>query len=123
MKIAELLAALDAEIARLSRVRTLLSQTSEDAPRRGRPPGSKNAQRLPEPVKATVRKKRTLSAAGRRAIAEAQRKRHAMAKKATVKRIAPKAAPQKRVKKAARKANSAFSAKAEVVAAPAKASE
>lgn len=123
MHIAQMLAALDAEIDRLSRVRTLLSQASGDRPRRGRPPGSKNVQRLPEPGQKTVRKKRTLSAEGRKAISEAQRKRHAKTKAVKVKRIAPKVAPERRMKKATKKANNALSAKAEVAAAPAKAPE
>ena len=122
MNIADVLTALDAEIDRLRRVHALLSQPSADVPRRGRPPGSKNAQKPSKTEKQGRGKKRTLSAAGREAIAEAERKRHAKTKKVAVKRLPAKAAPQKREKKATKKATGALSAKAEVIAAPAKAS-
>lgn len=122
MTFPSILAALDAEIARLQSVHALLSQTSEDGPRRGRPPGSKNGSKnTSKPVK-TVRKKRTMSAEGRKAISEAQRKRHAALKKAKkvvkIQKVAPKAGPKKRVQKSNKTANTALSSRSEVVAAP-----
>ena len=69
---------LDAEIARLQQVRVLLASSSASK-RRGRPPASA----VPfKPVK-----QRTMSAAGRKRIAEAQRKRWA-AQKATARKKA-----------------------------------
>ena len=72
----EIITTLDAEIARLQQVRVLLASSSASK-RRGRPPASAVK---PE-------KKRTMSAAGRKRIAEAQRKRWA-AQKATARKKA-----------------------------------
>jgi hypothetical protein len=71
MNTQDILSAIDAEIARLQSARSLLAGTAK---RRGRPPmgGSPSAP-----------KKRTMSAAGRRRIAEAQRKRWAKQKAAS----------------------------------------
>lgn len=81
MNTQKILAAIDSEIARLSQARILLSDAESIAtankPGRGRPKGSKNS----EPVAAP--KKRTMSAEGKAKIAEAQRKRHAAARKAS----------------------------------------
>jgi hypothetical protein len=66
----ELLAAIDHDIARLQNARNILAG-SEETKRRGRPPGTGK-----KPAK-----KRTLSAAARQKIAEAQRKRWAAQKK------------------------------------------
>jgi hypothetical protein len=66
----ELLAAIDQEIARLQNARNLLAGSGETK-RRGRPSGTGK-----KPAK-----KRTLSAAARQKIAEAQRKRWAAQKK------------------------------------------
>jgi hypothetical protein len=66
----ELLAAIDQEIARLQSARNILAGSGE-AKRRGRPPGTGK-----KPTK-----QRTLSAAARQKIAEAQRKRWAAQKK------------------------------------------
>jgi hypothetical protein len=66
----ELLAAIDQEIARLQNARNLLAGLGE-IKRRGRPPATGKRQA----------KKRTLSAAARRKVAEAQRKRWAAQKK------------------------------------------
>ena len=69
----EIVATLDAEIARLQQVRVLLAGSSASK-RRGRP----TASAIPfKPIK-----KRTISAAGRKRIAEAQRKRWAAQKAA-----------------------------------------
>jgi hypothetical protein len=69
----EILAALDAEIARLQEARNALAGLS-GAKRRGRPSASALASQ-------TTNKKRALSAAAREKIAAAQRKRWAKQKK------------------------------------------
>jgi hypothetical protein len=87
VKVEEILAGIDQEIARLQQARTLLAG---DQPRRGRPPGSKSAKttkaaKSAKPAKPakTARKQRKLSAEGRKRIAEAMRKRWAERKKST----------------------------------------
>jgi hypothetical protein len=65
MNIQDILSAIDAEIARLQSARSLLIGTASGK-RRGRPPASESD---------SAPKKRTMSAAGRKRIAEAQRKR------------------------------------------------
>jgi len=72
MNTRDILSAIDAEIARLQSARSLFVGTASDK-RRGRPPASHSAG---------APKKRTLSAAGRKRIAEAQRKRWAKQKTA-----------------------------------------
>jgi hypothetical protein len=74
----EIVATIDAEIARLQKARAVLGETVIDKPE-GRPPGS---------AKAALRK-RVISAAGRAKIAEAQRKRWAKSKQAA-KKTTPK---------------------------------
>jgi hypothetical protein len=68
-----ILATIDAEIARLHQVRTLLANT-------GNSHGVRNKRRAKEAT-ATKPKKRTLSAEARARIAEAQRKRWAAARR------------------------------------------
>jgi hypothetical protein len=83
VKVEDILAGIDQEIARLQHARSLLAG---DQPRRGRPRGStstKKAAKAAKPAKSTGRKKRKLSAEGRKRIAEAMRKRWAERKKAT----------------------------------------
>src|ERR1700712_1279254 len=83
VKVEEILAGIDQEIARLQHARNLLAG---DQPRRGRPRGStsKKAAKTVKAAKPTIaRKKRKLSAEGRKRIAEAMRKRWAERKKAT----------------------------------------
>jgi hypothetical protein len=84
--IESIIAAIDKEIASLQQARALLGGASAasltDAPRRGRPKGSKNAA-VPTQVKA----KRVLSEEGRARISAAMKKRHA-AKKRTAKKEA-----------------------------------
>lgn len=83
MKVEDILAGIDQEIARLQHARSLLAG---DQPRRGRPRGStsaKKAAKTVKPAKSSGRKKRKLSAEGRKRIAEAMRKRWAERKKAT----------------------------------------
>ncbi len=86
MKVEEILAGIDQEIARLQHARTLLAG---DQPRRGRPRGSTTAKKAAKsagrPAKSAGRKKRKLSAEGRKRIAEAMRKRWAERKKASAK--------------------------------------
>jgi hypothetical protein len=82
VKVEEILAGIDQEIARLQHARNLLAG---DQPRRGRPRGSKSAKKAAKavkPAKAAGRKKRKLSAEGRKRIADAMRKRWAERKKA-----------------------------------------
>jgi hypothetical protein len=84
VKVEEILAGIDQEIARLQHARSLLAG---DQPRRGRPRGSTSkkaakAEKAVKAVKPTARKKRKLSAEGRKRIADAMRKRWAERKKA-----------------------------------------
>jgi hypothetical protein len=67
VKTTEILAAIDAEIARLQEARNALAGLS-GAKRRGRPSASASQSKI-------IRKKRTLSAEAREKIAAAQRKR------------------------------------------------
>jgi hypothetical protein len=86
VKVEEILAGIDQEIARLQHARNLLAG---DQPRRGRPRGSTSAKKAAKsavkPAKSAGRKKRKLSAEGRKRIAEAMRKRWAERKKASAK--------------------------------------
>lgn len=75
----EFITILDTEIARLQQVRVLLTSSSISK-RRGRPPASAASLK---PVK-----RRTISAAGRKRIAEAQRKRWAAQKAVARKKAA-----------------------------------
>jgi hypothetical protein len=79
VKVDEILAGIDQEIARLQQARTLLAG---DQPRRGRPRGSKSVKttKAAKPAK-TARKQRRLSPEGRKRIADAMRKRWAERKK------------------------------------------
>jgi hypothetical protein len=93
MNARDILDALDSEIARLQQVRNALAGLSAPK-RRGRP---KAAAAPVETVKG-----RTMSAAGRKRIAEGQRKRWAR-QKAAVKKAARKTAAKKPSKKAAKR--------------------
>ena len=82
-----ILSAIDAEIAKLQQARTLLAGLSAspaptEAPRRGRPKGTKNAIETASAKKASAKAKRTLSEEARMKIAAAQKKRWAAKKKA-----------------------------------------
>src|ERR1700756_2251071 len=81
VKVEEILAGIDQEIARLQNARTA---PPSDQPRRGRPRGQ-TAKKAAKSVKTAnpAGKKRKLSAEGRKRIAEAMRKRWAERKKAT----------------------------------------
>jgi len=72
MTIDSILAQLDAEIARLTQVRSLLASSAKSASKFSLPKAGKKA--------ATRRKKRVLSAEARKRIADAQRKRWAAQK-------------------------------------------
>lgn len=77
MGVLEILSSIDREIALLQRARVLLAEGGGTAPQgRGRPRKAAVAAAKP------VRKKRRLSAEGRRRIAEAVRRRWAAQKKA-----------------------------------------
>lgn len=84
MKVEDILAGIDQEITRLQQARNLLAG---DLPRRGRPKGSTSAKKAAKTAsKATPsRRKRRLSAEGRKRIAEAMRKRWAERKKTSSK--------------------------------------
>ena len=84
MKVEEILAGIDQEIARLQQARNLLAG---DQPRRGRPKGSTSAKKATRAAGAAKpgRRKRRLSAEGRKRIADAMRKRWAERKKASSK--------------------------------------
>jgi hypothetical protein len=70
MALSEILASIDAEIAQLQQARILLGGTVPSKKRAGRPKKAKPAK-----------KKSTMSAEGRKRIADAQRKRWALKKK------------------------------------------
>ena len=78
MGVSEILASIDREIALLQRARVLLGEGAEIAPKKrpGRPKKAVTAAAKP------AKKKRRLSAEGRRRIAEAVRRRWAAQKKA-----------------------------------------
>jgi hypothetical protein len=67
------IAQIDRQIAQLEQAKALLGGSATTTKRRGRPAGSKNKSGAPK-------KRGKLSAAGRKAIAEAQRKRWAAIK-------------------------------------------
>ena len=79
MALSDVLDHIDQEIARLQQARQLLSGAEAEAPKptRGRPKGSKKAK--PEDPSASVpeKAKRKLSPEGRKAIAEAMKRRWA----------------------------------------------
>jgi hypothetical protein len=78
MAISDLVAQIDAEIAKLQQARALLSEGTVASVGRGRPKGSKNA---PAPAKA-AKAKRRLSPEGRKRIADAMKRRWAERRKA-----------------------------------------
>ncbi len=85
MALTDVIAQIDAEIAKLQQAKVLLSG-AEAAPKsgRGRPKGSKNASTAAAaPVAA--KSKRKLSPEGRKAIAEAMKRRWAERRKQTAK--------------------------------------
>lgn len=95
MDVSLILAEIDSQIAKLQQARDILSGTSSSLPtpvksgaKRGRPKGSKNATTktaAPVPLKSSTAGKRKLSPEGRKAIADAMKKRWAERKKLAVK--------------------------------------
>ena len=88
MAISEVIAHVDAEIAKLQQVRAMLLGSPSDAPRngRGRPKGSKNATTISVATATSPAKtKRRLSPEGRKAIADAMKRRWAERRKAASK--------------------------------------
>lgn len=69
------IAEIDRQIAQLQQAKAILGGSTATTKRRGRPAGSKN-----KATKVGTNKRRKLSASGRKAIAEAQRKRWAALK-------------------------------------------
>jgi hypothetical protein len=78
LALGDVIAQIDAEISRLQHARELLSGSSTAKPGRGRPKGSKNA---PAETAAPVKGKRKLSPEGRKAIADAMKRRWAERRK------------------------------------------
>lgn len=95
--ITELLAAIDVEIRRLQHVRELLTGSVDVKRRRG---GHENGFMAGEIARSPV-VKRKLSPAGRKKIADAQRRRWAKQKQVPVTKLPPKQAPVRRARKAA----------------------
>ncbi len=90
MAMSEVIAQIDAEIAKLQQAKELLSGVEAVKTPRGRPKGSKNAgpaketrevESGPTPTPAKGKAKRKLSPEGRKAIAEAMKRRWAERRK------------------------------------------
>jgi hypothetical protein len=84
----DVIAQIDAEIAKLQQAKVLLSGVSTPAVsvpvktgKRGRPKGSKNATTAATPAKTAAKAKRKLSPEGRKAIADAMKRRWAERRK------------------------------------------
>ncbi len=89
LAIAEVISQIDAEIAKLQQARALLNGAALPAskPGRGRPKGSKNSitKKAATSTAAPVKGKRKLSPEGRKAIADAMKKRWAERRKQVAK--------------------------------------
>ncbi|SNS97201.1 hypothetical protein SAMN05421770_103286 [Granulicella rosea] len=89
MEVSKIIAELDSQISKLQQARALLAGTevvaAADKPRRGRPKGSKNATtKVPTKAPAVAKKaKRELTPEGRKAIADAMKRRWAARRSAT----------------------------------------
>ena len=86
MAMSEVIAQIDAEIAKLQQAKALLSGVEAVKTPRGRPKGSKNAaakevEASAAPAAAKAKGKRKLSPEGRKAIAEAMKRRWAERRK------------------------------------------
>ncbi len=84
----DVIAQIDAEIAKLQQAKVLLSGASAPAAaapvktgKRGRPKGSKNSTTAAAPAKTAAKAKRKLSPEGRKAIADAMKRRWAERRK------------------------------------------
>lgn len=95
MEVSTILSAIDAEIAKLQQARALLAGSTATKAGRGRPKGSKNTitvsvplkpagAKAPKAVKA-IKGKRQLSPEGRKAIADAMKRRWAERRKLAAK--------------------------------------
>jgi len=83
LALTDVIAQIDAEIAKLQQAKALLSGAPAVKSGRGRPKGSKNAAKVV--AKAAVKTKRKLSPEGRKAIAEAMKRRWAERRKLAAK--------------------------------------
>jgi hypothetical protein len=83
LAISDVIAQIDSEILKLQQAKQLLSGAAPSKSGRGRPKGSKNAAPVaaPAPAAATKTTKRKLSPEGRKAIAEAMKRRWAERRK------------------------------------------
>jgi hypothetical protein len=86
MDVSKIIAEIDAKIASLQQARTVLLGLDETAPvggkaKRGRPKGSTNAAKAAKPAK----RKRNLTPEGRKAIADAMKRRWEARRAATAK--------------------------------------
>lgn len=100
----EILASLDAEIARLSQARNAIAGLSSAPRKRGRPAGSSS-------VMTSTPTRRTISAAGRKRIAKAQRARWAAQKKKAVAKAPTERTPAKKHKASGKKTGGKKAAK------------
>jgi hypothetical protein len=86
LALSDVVAQIDAEIAKLQQAKVLLSGAESPKSGRGRPKGSKNAAALVASATEAVSKgKRKLSPEGRKAIADAMKRRWAERRKQTAK--------------------------------------
>ncbi len=88
MALSDLIAQIDLEISKLQQAKVLLSGAAAPKSGRGRPKGSKNASTLAAAAAATEssgQTKRKLSPEGRKAIAEAMKRRWAERRKQAAK--------------------------------------
>jgi hypothetical protein len=93
VEVSQIISEIDSQISKLQQARALLSEATAVASSpvkragRGRPKGSKNSVKKAAAVKASapVKAKRKLSPEGRKAIAEAMKKRWAERRKAAAK--------------------------------------
>jgi hypothetical protein len=87
LALTDVIAQIDAEIAKLQQAKVLLSGATAPAPAvksgRGRPKGSKNATTVATAAVASKSTKRKLSPEGRKAIADAMKRRWAERRKQT----------------------------------------
>ena len=81
----EVLAQIDAEIVKLQQARALLSGVEAVRTARGRPKGSKNTHTASVAATPATKGKRKLSPEGRKAIADAMKRRWAERRKQTTK--------------------------------------
>jgi hypothetical protein len=83
LALTDVIAQIDAEIAKLQQAKVLLSGAEAPKSGRGRPKGSKNATAAAAPASAAGKSKRKLTPEGRKAIADAMKRRWAERRKQT----------------------------------------